>query len=348
MDLESGLYLAGEDPDERLPAASTANIMTALVTLEEGGDPEEEVTVSPEAESYVGSVYSNVGLIAGERVSVRDLLTAALIPSGTDAVYALAEHMGDGSVENFVGKMNAKASEMGLTNTRFETPAGLDADGDYSSARDLAAMSREALEYPLFAELVRTREATIATQNREIEVFNTNQLLTSYSKAAGVKTGATPQGGANLVASAEDGDESYVAVALGTANSEGRYQAARTILEYGFERYEHRSLVGEGEAHGELPLPYRRGESVELVAVEDVIGLADAGSEPNLRATTKEPPPSAEAGQELGEVEVFVGGQSVGRSPLVTRKGYGEATLWDKAWYTVEGPAERAWAWLRG
>lgn len=353
VDVESGLYLAGDNPDEPLPAASTANVMTALVALEEGTDPEEEATVSQEAESYVGTVYSNVGLIAGERVTVEDLLVGALVPSGTDAVYALAEHVGDGSVENFVGKMNARASEMGLTNTGFETPAGLDADGDYSSARDLAALSREALGRPPFAELVGTTDGTIvarnAAGNREIDVFNTNQLLTAYPKATGVKTGTTPQGGANLVASAEDGDESYVAVVLGAADSEGRYRAARTILEHGFDRYEHRSLVGRGEAYGELTLPYRRGESVGLVATEDVTGLAESGSEPERRVETEEPPPNeAEAGRELGRVEVFVGGQSVGRSPLVVEEGYREATLWDKAWYAVEGPAERAWGWLRG
>jgi D-alanyl-D-alanine carboxypeptidase (penicillin-binding protein 5/6) len=140
-DAYSGLYLAGENPDEPLPAASTANIMTALVVLEEGVNPDEEVTISEQAESYVGTTYSNVGLIWGERLSIRDLLAATLIPSGTDAVYSLAEHVGNGSVENFVGMMNDKASELGLENTRFEDPAGLEPTGNYSSAKDLACSS---------------------------------------------------------------------------------------------------------------------------------------------------------------------------------------------------------------
>jgi D-alanyl-D-alanine carboxypeptidase len=128
------LYLAGENPDEPLPAASTANIMTALVVLEEGTNPDEEVMISEQAESYVGTTYSNVGLIWGERLSIRDLLAATLIPSGTDAAYSLAEHVGGGSVENFVGMMNDKASELGLQNTRFEDPAGLEPTGNYSSS----------------------------------------------------------------------------------------------------------------------------------------------------------------------------------------------------------------------
>src|ERR687894_3310287 len=121
VDEESGLYLAGENPDEQLPMGSVTKIMTALVVLEEGVGLDEEVTISEEAESYVGTVYSNVGLILGERVPVRDLIEATLIPSGTDAAYALAEHVGDGSVGNFVEMMNDQASAMGLEDTNFET-----------------------------------------------------------------------------------------------------------------------------------------------------------------------------------------------------------------------------------
>ncbi len=348
VDVESGLYLAGENPDEPLPTASTANVMTALVALEGGVDLDEEATVSEEAESYVGTIYSNVGLIWGERLSVRDLLTAILIPSGTDAAYALAEHVGDGSVENFVGMMNREASELGLTNTRFEDPAGLDTTGNYSSARDLATLAREALGYPLFAELVGTSDATISTQNREIEVFNTNQLLTSYPPATGVKTGTTPQGEANLVASAEAGGESYIAVVLGAEDSEERFRASEAILEYAFTRYESRALVSQDEVYEELPLPHRRGESVELIATEEVRAVVDDSSEVERRATTEELPPSASAGEELGEVEVLVDGRSVGISPLVAQEGYEVASLWDRAWYAVEGLAERAWSWLFG
>ena len=349
VDADSGLYLAGNNPDERLPMASTANILTALVVLEEGADPEEEVTVSRQAESYTGSTYSNVGLVAGDRLTVRDLLTAALVASGTDAVYALAEHLGvDGSVDNFVEKMNAKASSMGLEDTHFSDPAGLDASGNYSSARDLAAVARAALKYPLFAEIVRTRDATIGTQNRQIEIHNTNQLLSTYPKATGVKTGSLPEVGANLVASATGGNGSYVAIVLGDKDSEGRFRDAQAILEYGFAHYEHRTFVSRGEEYGEVTPPYRWGDSVGLVATQDIAGPAENGSEPERRVRMKELPPRAEASQELGEVEVLIGGQSVGRSPLVIREGYEEASPWDKARYAVEWLARRAWASFSG
>lgn len=348
VDGETGLYLTGENADEQLPVASTTKIMSALVALEEEDDLDEEVTVSREAESYVGLTYSNIGLIAGERVSVRDLLAASLIPSGTDAVYALAEHLGGGSVSNFVGKMNAKASSMGLENTRFDTPAGLDTTENYSSARELAEIAHAALQYPLFAEIVDTRDATIHTQDREIEVHNTNQLLTTYPPATGVKTGTSPQAGANLVASAEAGDESYIAVVLGADDDQERFRAAQALLEYAFDRYEHQTLVSQNEVYDELPLPYRRGESVELTATKDVSASIDPNSEVERRVTAPEPPPEAQAGQELGEVEVFVDGESAGRSPLVAREGYEEASLFQKAWYGVGRAWDWVWSWVLG
>lgn len=336
MDADSGLYLTGENPDEQLPTGSVTKIMTALVVLEEGVDFDEEVPISKDAESYVGNLYSNVGLIAGERVTVRDLLAAILMPSGTDAAYALAEHVGGGSTENFVQMMNEKASSMGLENTNFETPAGLDTSENYSSVRDLAVLAHEALKYPLFAEIVNTKDAKISTQNREIEISNTNQLLTTYPPATGVKTGTTPQAGANLVASAEANDESYISVVLGAQDSEERYLDSEAILEYGFGNYDRESLVKQDEVYGEAALPYRPNESVELAASEDVVGPVDASSEVERNVTTQEElPPSASAGEELGEVEVLVNGQRVGSSPLVAREGYEEASLWRKALYTA-------------
>jgi D-alanyl-D-alanine carboxypeptidase (penicillin-binding protein 5/6) len=343
VDEESGLFLAGENADERLPMGSVTKIMTALVVLEEGVDLNDEVTISEEAESYVGTTYSNVGLIQGERVTVRDLLAATLIPSGTDAAYALAEYVGDGSVGNFVEMMNDQASAMGLEDTNFETPAGLDTNGNYSSARDLAAMTRVALQYPLFAELVDTADATISTQNREIEFSNTNQLLTTYPPATGVKTGTTPQAGANLAASAEANDESYISIVIGAEDSDERFRASEALLEYAFTNYDREPLVDEGEVYEELPLPYRPDETVELAAAEDVIGVVGADSDVERRVTTEdELPPSAAAGEELGDVEVLVNGQRVGESPLVAQEGYVEASLWDRISYTAGGLLERA------
>jgi serine-type D-Ala-D-Ala carboxypeptidase (penicillin-binding protein 5/6) len=352
VDTETGLYLAGENPDKQLPIASTTKIMVALIAFERGVDLDEEVTVSDQAERFVGFTYSNVGLISGERLSVRELLVASLVPSGTEAVYALSEHLGGGGgeagVENLVEEMNRKADSMGLENTHFEDPAGLDAREHYSSARDLAEIAGAAMEYPEFREMVDTETATISTQSREIEVVNTNNLLYAYEPATGVKTGTSPEAGPSLVAAAKEGDESYVAVVLDAKGEEYRFEAARTALDFGFADYEREALVREGEVYEEVGLPFRREESVGLAAAEDVPGLVGPGLEVERRATVKEPPPGARAGQELGTVEVLVDGQSVGSAPLVTARGYEEASLWQKIRYWTSGAARSVSGWVSG
>jgi D-alanyl-D-alanine carboxypeptidase (penicillin-binding protein 5/6) len=351
-DTETGLYLAGENPDKRLPIASTTKIMVALIALERGVDLDEEVTISDQAERFVGSVYSNVGLISGERLSVRELLVASLVPSGTDADYALAEHLGGGGgkagVENFVEEMNRKADSMGLKNTHFENPAGLDSPEHYSSARDMAEIARAAMEYPEFRDIVDTEQATISTQSREIEVFNTNDLLYTYGPAIGVKTGTSPEAGPSLVAAAKEGDESYVAVVLDANGDQYRFTAAQKALDFAFADYEREALVREGQVYEKVGLPFRREESVGLAAAEDVPALAGPGLEVERRTTTDEPPPEARSGEDLGTVEVLVDGKSVGSAPLVTEQGYEEASLWQKIQYWTSGAARSVSGWVSG
>jgi serine-type D-Ala-D-Ala carboxypeptidase (penicillin-binding protein 5/6) len=352
VDADTGIYLAGKNTDKRLPIASTTNVMTALVVLDRGVDLDEEVSVSDQAERFVGSVYSNVGLISGERLSVRELLQAALIPSGTDAVYALAEHLGGGGgkagVENFVDEMNHKASEMGLKNTHFEDPAGLDSPEHYSSARDMAEIARAAMRYPEFRDIVETEEATISTQDREIELFTTNNLLYTYEPATGIKTGTSPEAGPSLIASAKEGDESYIAVLLDANGDQYRFSAAQKALEFGFADYEREALISEGKVYEKVGLPYRREELVGLVAAKDVPGLVGPGLEVERRTTTDEPPPEARAGEELGTIEVLVDGKSVGSAPLVTEKGYEEASLWQKIRYWTSGAVQSVSGFVSG
>jgi D-alanyl-D-alanine carboxypeptidase (penicillin-binding protein 5/6) len=347
VDADTGLYLAGKNPDKRLPIASTTNIMTALVTLDEA-NLGEKVAITGESERFVGSVYSNIGLIEGEQLNVRELLKAALIPSGTEAVYALSDHLGSGSVDAFVEDMNQKADSMGLRNTHFENPAGLDARGHYSSARDLATIATAAMEYPTFADIVDTEQDTITTQNRKLEVFNTNDLLYVYEEATGIKTGTSPDAGPCLIASAKAGDESYIAVVLDAAGEEYLFDAARTALEYGFDNYKHETLARKGQVYEELQLPYHREEYVGLVAAKDVPGLVGPGLHTERRITTKEAPPKVKAGQKLGTVEVLVSGKSVGSSPLIAGRGYKEASLWARARYAAIWPVDRLWAWFLG
>jgi D-alanyl-D-alanine carboxypeptidase (penicillin-binding protein 5/6) len=342
IDADTGMYLAGKDPDTRLQTASTTKIMLALVVLDEDVDMDEKVTVSEDAAAYAGSVYSNVGLYPYDQVSVEDLLIASLVPSGTDADYALAEYLGDGSVDEFVSKMNDKAKEMGLKNTHFENPAGIDDPKNYSSAADLVKMAREAMKYPEFRKIIAEPEATISTQDRQIQIVNTNLLVVpnsgyDYGPATGVKTGTSLQAGACLVASAESADESYIVAVLDAAGDFQRFDAATTALEYGFGKFEHEPLVKEGDDFADLELPYRRGESVKLVAAKNVTALSGPGLKVARQTTHEEAPPSAHKGQQLGTVKVSVEGRNAGSSPLVLQQGYESASLWQRTTYLAGG-----------
>ena len=334
VDVRIGEYLAGSDASARRQIASLTKIMVALVVLD-NGDLNRQVTVSQKAASYAQPLYSNVGLLPGDVLSVRELLMAALISSGDDAVYALAQSEGGGNVDNFVEKMNRKAKSLGLKDTHFQNPIGLDARGNYSSAKDLATMTRLALQNPEFREIVSTSSATISTQDRQIPLKSTNELLSTYQPATGVKTGTTPGAGSSLVASAAKGDESYIVVVL---DDENRFPDAAATLGYGFYHYDRKELVNAGKRYAGLDVPYRRDKTVGLAAKKSVSALVEKNSRSKLDVkVTKNPPDSAKKGRKLGSVTVTVGGKRVGESPLVARKGYEKASVWRRVWYTVGG-----------
>jgi D-alanyl-D-alanine carboxypeptidase (penicillin-binding protein 5/6) len=231
----NGEVLFARNPDEPRPPASVTKILTALVVLERGrlADP---VTVSANAAKVGGH---QLGLRRGQRISLQDLLAAVLIMSANDAAVAVAEHVG-GSVEGFARLMNATARRIGMTHSRFANPHGLHEPDHYTTALDLARLTRVALEDPAFARLVRSREAAITIwkpgrrgpvpQARVIR--NHNRLLGRVEGADGVKTGYTDAAGRCLVASASRGSERMIAVLL---NDPHRWSDAAMLLEFGFE-----------------------------------------------------------------------------------------------------------------
>ncbi len=215
----------------RWPPASTAKIMTALLTLESGG-LDALVTVSPVAAAEEGT---RMGLDAGEVLNVRQLLYGLLLPSGNDAAIALAER--DGPSAAFVGRMNERAQQLGLADTHFVNPDGLDDDQQVTSASDLARLAHYALSsQPLFAAIVKTSHQVIPAEagHPAFDLTNLNQLLGTYLGADGVKTGTTPAAGQNLVASATRDGHRLLAVVLG---SDDRYSDAMALLDHGFSSY---------------------------------------------------------------------------------------------------------------
>ena len=263
VDADSGKILYSHNANARLPIASTTKIMTAIVVLETL-DPRAKATVSADAVSTIGSVAS---LVQGEVLSVEDLLRALLITSGNDASIALAEAAA-GSVPAFVAKMNAKAKELGLTNTHFVNPNGLTKDKHYSSAKDLATMAHYAMKFPLFRRIVNTRGLALPTLpgQKPRRFLSKNQLLQTYGWVTGVKTGSTPAAGYCVVSSGTQEGVSLITVVLGAADSDTRWKEAGALLKYGFSLYPVTVLVDTGQPVAELQTLDVRGRRVSLVA----------------------------------------------------------------------------------
>jgi len=213
----------------RLPPASLTKVMTALLVFE-NYQPDAVVTVSRRAASATGS---RLKIKAGERYTVENLLLGALLASGNDACRALAEWR-DGTEAKFVVRMNQRAAELGLKQTRFENACGHDAMGHYSSAEDLATLAEIALRHSVFADMVRRKEAQVKTVDgvRSLHVQNKNELIGRHANVIGVKSGYTSKAGKCLIALAErDG----VRVLLVMLNAPNRWWDAHAALNNAFE-----------------------------------------------------------------------------------------------------------------
>jgi D-alanyl-D-alanine carboxypeptidase (penicillin-binding protein 5/6) len=263
IDLADGGVLWGKDPDRQLPPASTTKMMTALVVLERSS-PDERVVVSPAAER-VGE---------RERFTVKQLLYALLLPSANDAAVALAEHVG-GSVEGFTAMMNARARLLGADSSNFTNPHGLDDPLQLSTARDLAAIAREAMvHHELFRRIVGTASYTFRREGGSRMLINRNRLLGAYPGAVGIKTGTTPVAGEVLVAGVRRGREERVSVVLG---SRQRESDSVRILDYGFEAFERLEPVKAGRMWGYAT--FGDGTTRSIVADDPLTVLVETGAD---------------------------------------------------------------------
>ncbi len=228
MDAASREVLYAKNPHAIRPPASLTKIMTAVLALEKA-DLNDVVWVSPIASARTGS---SMGLVRGEALTLEDLLYGMMLVSGNDAAAVIAEHIA-GTEWDFARLMRAKAEELGLENTGFMNACGLPAYGHYSTAYVLALLTCYALENPVFARIVQTKEKTVSGRRaaRTRKLVNSNKLLWQYSYATGVKTGYTSSAGRCLAASATCRGVTLVAVVL---NSSTTYEDAKKLFEYGF------------------------------------------------------------------------------------------------------------------
>jgi len=244
-----GRELWARNPESRRAMASTTKIMTAIVVLEKA-DLNQIVTVDKVA-SAVGQ--SSMGLVAGERIPLGELLKGVLVQSGNDAATLAAETVG-GSVESFVAMMNAKAAQLDLVNTHYVNPHGLDAKGHYTSAEDLTALARYAMRNPVFRQIVGTYTVKVRSDRYTHVLTNHNSLLKSYKGTEGVKTGWTDNAGYCVVFAVKRGNIEFVGTVMGAANEVGRAQQATKLMDWGFAHYETTTIVQGGDALGRVPV----------------------------------------------------------------------------------------------
>lgn len=224
--------IIGKNEDVKSAMASTTKIMTTIVILEKA-DLNEKVTVSAKAGGTGGS---RLGLKRGDKTSVRDLLYGLMLRSGNDAAVALAEHVG-GSVKGFVELMNEKAIELGLTNTHFVTPHGLDDANHYTTALELAKLTDYAMDNETFAKIVGTKSTTIYINNQSRQINNTNELLGVLNGVVGVKTGFTNNAGRCLVTETKRNNMDIITIVLGADTKKDRTKDSVNLIEYTFSKY---------------------------------------------------------------------------------------------------------------
>ncbi len=313
------------DADVPRAMASTTKMMTAIVVLE-NANLDDRVVISTNA---AGAGESEIGLYAGESMTVRDLLYALLLQSANDAAVALAEHVG-GSVAGFVRMMNDKVTELGLENTHFANPHGLDAEGHFSSARDLLAIARHGIAIPAFAEAVKTTSYDMpeAPDGTARVARLSNELVRTYDGAFGVKTGYTNEAGLALIAGAErDGRRLYAVV----MDSEDHFADAAQLLNFGFEAFTVLSVFDVAQQLGIL----RTGDDAEPALAEDPVQVFG----PSANEVVAEP----RSGESGVVVVATVNDEVVGTTTIRTEAIHSLPALRDSfSW------AGRYWNWVWG
>lgn len=329
MEKSTGNILYESNPDERLPIASVTKVMTMLLIMEavDSGkiSLDDMVTVSENAMSYGGSTMF---LETGEQLTVNDMLKGIAVASANDGCVAMAEHLA-GSESAFVDMMNEKAKELGMENTHFMNTNGLDEDDHYSSARDVAIMSRELMKHETIFNDTSIWMDTL--RGGKFQLANTNKLIRFYDGANGLKTGSTSKALCCLSAAAKRNDMQLIAVVLGAPTSAERFASAKSLLDYGFANYAVNTQITAGDEVQKIAVEKGVDKEVGVVAGDSCSTLVKKGQEDNITKEIKIDETITapiEAGQKIGTMTISRDGEVIAdidlnASSAVEKKGIG-------------------------
>lgn len=323
MDAESGRVLYEHDPHQPRLIASITKLLTALVAVEEGPDLDQVVKVKRE---WLGSEGSSIYLKEGEEITLRGLLYGLILQSGNDAAMAIACHTA-GSAEAFVERMNARAAQLGMKNSSFANPSGLNDDNHYSTAYDMALLAQACLKNETVADICATRSITIGKRT----FVNHNKLLTRYEGCVGMKTGFTEKAGRTLVSAATREGQTLICVTL---NDGDDWNDHCKLLDYGFETFPRETLCQKGEVLGSVAVEGSLIPTVAAVTAEGAGYPLKAGEkltmEVELDRSIQAP---FEARAVLGEVLWKKNGEVVARVALEAQSGAGLDTREPLSWW---------------
>lgn len=336
MDAVTGQILYSFNEHDRIQPASLAKIMTfdlILEAIDKGVlTMDTRVPVSEKAwRLALNNALSNMFLEVGEQVPVRDLLLGLMVSSGNDAAVVLAEYRG-GSEEGFVNMMNDRARELGLKETVFLNSHGLFAEGQFTTAADVAALSRHLLRaHPDAVKITGVKEFT----HGKITQPNWNRLVLTDPRVNGLKTGHLPEAGYHLAATASDRGMSLIAVVMGTNGEDARAGEAQKLLNYGFNNFTTVQVDWKAKVASPLPVYKGKARQVGVAPAGPVVVTVPRGEEKGITVTVDQPGyvvAPVKKGEKLGEIRVAVGEREVARADLLAQQDVARAGFLRSAW----------------
>ncbi|MEE1043147.1 MAG: D-alanyl-D-alanine carboxypeptidase family protein [Clostridia bacterium] len=322
MDYDTGTLLVESNGNESLPIASVTKVMTMLLCMEalqSGKISIDDIVTASEYACSMGG--SQIYLEPGEQMSVNDLIKSVAVGSANDASVVLAEHI-MGSESAFVDAMNDRAKSLGMMNTHFMNCNGLDEDNHYSSALDVAIMSRELIKHNAIRPFLSIWMDSV--RNGEFGLTNTNKLIRFYDGAIGIKTGSTSNAKYCLSAAATRNGLTLIGVVLGAETTGERFETAKELLNYGFSNYKVETVVDKGVSYGEVDVIKGKNVTANVITESSFKKLRNKNSNEKfeLKKTMNDKIIApVKAGDVLGKIEIFENNKKIGEVNLVAEQG---------------------------